>query len=44
MVVGIGGSEDVALGDGAVEARLEEGVALSQPSAVDVAKGFDCVC
>jgi hypothetical protein len=44
MVVGIGGSEDVALGDGAVEARLEEGVAFAEASAVDVAEGFDCVC
>jgi hypothetical protein len=44
MVVGISGSKDVTLGDGAVEAGLEEGVALSEASAVDVAKGLDCVC
>jgi hypothetical protein len=44
MVVGIGGSEDVTLGDGAVEARLQKGVALSETSAVYVAERFDCVC
>jgi hypothetical protein len=44
MVVGIGGCKDVALRDGAVEARLQKGVALSETSAIDVAEGFDCVC
>lgn len=43
MVVWIGGSEDVSSRDGLVETCLEEGVALSKTSAVDVSQGLDGV-
>lgn len=43
MVVWIGGSEDVASRDGLVEPRLEESVALSETSAVDVSQGLEAV-